>query len=42
MTYKTQKLAKTSKNNKAKGLTNINQEVQIYNIWHSSKDFIRI
>jgi lysophospholipid acyltransferase (LPLAT)-like uncharacterized protein len=33
---KTQKLTKASKNNKAKGLTNVNQGVQIYNIWHSS------
>jgi hypothetical protein len=40
MSYKTQKtpkLAKTSENNKAKGLTSVNQGVQIYNIWHSSK-----
>jgi hypothetical protein len=29
---KTQKLAKTSENNKAKGLTSVNQGVQIYNI----------
>jgi len=38
MSYKTQKhkLAKTSENNKAKGLTSVNQGVQIYNIWHSS------
>jgi hypothetical protein len=33
---KTQKLTKTSENNKAKGLTSANQGVQIYNIWHSS------
>jgi hypothetical protein len=33
---KTQKLPKASENNKAKGLTNVNQGVQIYNIWHSS------
>jgi hypothetical protein len=33
---KTQKLTKTSENNKAKGLTNVNQGVQIHNIWHSS------
>jgi hypothetical protein len=33
---KTQKLTKASENNKAKGLTNINQGVQIHNIWHSS------
>jgi hypothetical protein len=33
MSYKTQKLAE---NNKAKGLTNVNQGVQIYNIWHLS------
>jgi hypothetical protein len=36
LTYKTQKLTKTSENNKAKGLTNANQGVQIHNIWHSS------
>jgi hypothetical protein len=35
---KTQKLAKTSENNKAKGLTSVNQGVQIYNIWHSSNN----
>jgi hypothetical protein len=34
---KTQKLTKASENNKAKGLTNVNQGVQIYNIWHSSR-----
>lgn len=33
---KTQKLTKTLENNKAKGLTNANQGVQIHNIWHSS------
>jgi hypothetical protein len=33
---KTQKLTKASENNKAKGLTNVNQGVQIHNIWHSS------
>jgi len=33
---KTQKLTKASENNKAKGLTYVNQGVQIYNIWHSS------
>jgi hypothetical protein len=33
---KTQKLTKTSENNKAKGLTSANQGVQIHNIWHSS------
>jgi len=33
---KTQKLAKTLENNKAKGLTNANQGVQIHHIWHSS------
>jgi hypothetical protein len=33
---KTQKLTKASENNKAKGLTNVNQGVQIYNIWYSS------
>jgi hypothetical protein len=33
---KTQKLTKTSENSKAKGLTNVNQGVQIYNIWYSS------
>jgi hypothetical protein len=33
---KTQKLTKTSENNKAEGLTNVNQGVQIHNIWHSS------
>jgi hypothetical protein len=33
---KTQKLTKASKNNKAKGLTYVNQGVQIHNIWHSS------
>jgi hypothetical protein len=35
-TQKTQKLTKTSENNKAKGLTNANQGVQIHNILHSS------
>jgi hypothetical protein len=35
---KTQKLTKTSENNKAKGLTSANQGVQIHNIWHSSPD----
>jgi hypothetical protein len=30
------KLTKASENNKAKGLTNVNQGVQIHNIWHSS------
>jgi hypothetical protein len=34
---KTQKLTKTSENNKAKGLTSANQGVQIHNIWHSSQ-----
>jgi hypothetical protein len=33
---KTQKLTKASENNKAKCLTNVNQGVQIHNIWHSS------
>jgi hypothetical protein len=33
---KTQKLSKASENNKAKGLTYVNQGVQIHNIWHSS------
>jgi hypothetical protein len=33
---KTQKLTKASENNKSKGLTNVNQGVQIHNIWHSS------
>jgi hypothetical protein len=33
---KTQKLTKASENNKAKGLTYVNQGVQIDNIWHSS------
>jgi hypothetical protein len=33
---KTQKLTKTSENNKAKGLTSAHQGVQIHNIWHSS------
>jgi hypothetical protein len=33
---KTQKLSMASENNKAKGLTNVNQGVQIHNIWHSS------
>jgi hypothetical protein len=33
---KTQKLTKASENNKAKGLTYVNQGVQIHNIWHSS------
>jgi hypothetical protein len=33
---KTQKLTKASENNRAKGLTNVNQWVQIHNIWHSS------
>jgi hypothetical protein len=33
---RTQKLTKASENNKAKGLTNENQGVQIHNIWHSS------
>jgi hypothetical protein len=32
---KIQKLTKASENNKAKGLTNVNQGVQIHNIWHS-------
>jgi hypothetical protein len=32
---KTQKLTKTSENNKAEGLTYVNQGVQIHNIWHS-------
>jgi hypothetical protein len=31
-----QKLTKASENNKAKGLTYVNQGVQIHNIWHSS------
>jgi len=30
------KTTKTLENNKAKGLTNANQGVQIHNIWHSS------
>jgi lysophospholipid acyltransferase (LPLAT)-like uncharacterized protein len=29
-------LTKASENNKAKDLTNVNQGVQIHNIWHSS------
>jgi hypothetical protein len=33
---KTQKLIKASENNMAQGLTNVNQWVQIHNIWHSS------
>jgi hypothetical protein len=33
---KTQKLTKASENNKTKGLTYVNQGVQIHNIWHSS------
>jgi hypothetical protein len=33
---KIQKLTKASENNKAKGLTNVNQGVKIHNIWHSS------
>jgi hypothetical protein len=33
---KTQKLTKALENNEAKGLTNVNQGVQIHNIWHSS------
>jgi hypothetical protein len=33
---KTQKLTKALENNKAKGLTSVNQGVQIYNIWYSS------
>jgi hypothetical protein len=36
LTYKTQKLSKASENNKAKGLTYVDQGVQIHNIWHSS------
>jgi hypothetical protein len=36
LTYKTQKLTKTSENNKAKGLTNVNQGVQIHNFWYLS------
>jgi hypothetical protein len=32
MSYKTQKLAKTLENNKAKYLTSVNQGVQIHNI----------
>jgi len=39
LTYKTQKLTKTLENSKAKCLTNVNQGVQIYNIWYSS-DFM--
>jgi hypothetical protein len=35
---KTQKLVKTLENNKAKGLTNANQGVQIHHIWHSFSD----
>jgi hypothetical protein len=38
---KTQKLVKTSENNEAKGLTNVNLGVQIYNIWHSSIKIIK-
>jgi hypothetical protein len=38
---KTQKLTKSSENNKAKGLTNVNQGVQIHNIWHSSVSLVR-
>jgi len=34
---KTQKLTKASENKKVKGLTNVNQGVQIHNIWHSSR-----
>jgi hypothetical protein len=37
---KTQKLAKTLENNKAKGLTNANQGVQIHHIWHSSTTYL--
>jgi hypothetical protein len=37
---KTQKLTKTLENNKAKGLTNANQGVQIHNIWHSSATMV--
>jgi len=33
---KTQKLTKASENTRAKGLTNVNQGVQIHNIWHLS------
>jgi len=36
--YKTQKLTKISENSNAKGLTNVNQWVQIYNIWYSSEN----
>jgi hypothetical protein len=36
---KTQKLTKTSENSKAKGLANVNQGIQIYNIWYSSLCF---
>jgi len=36
LTYKTQKLTKALENNRAKGLTNVNQGFQIHNIWHSS------
>jgi len=38
---KTQKLTKASENNKAKGLTNVNQGVQIHNIWHSSQPHMK-
>jgi triphosphoribosyl-dephospho-CoA synthetase len=37
---KTQKLTKALENNKAKGLTNVNQGVQIHNIWHSSRGLV--
>jgi hypothetical protein len=39
---KTQKLTKASENNKAKGLTYVNQWVQIHNIWHSSVHFLKV
>jgi hypothetical protein len=39
---KTQKLAKTLENNKAKGLTNANQGVQIHHIWHSSHTLLNL
>jgi hypothetical protein len=39
---KTQKLTKTSENNKANGLTYVNQGVQIHNIWHSSVGLERL
>jgi hypothetical protein len=42
LNIKTQKLTKASENNKTKSLTNVNQGVQIHNIWHSSRHLCKI